>query len=423
VHVESRGGVVTLTGTVESNDAKAALENLVKTTSGVKSLASSVTAPQQNDDCAVVSEIQNQLASDPVLGNQAIKADCSAGVVRLSGTVDTDEQKARAEQVARRVNGAVSVVNQINVAPAPPPPPNVPPPPPTVTLTADPQMVVLPSAPKTTLRWTAENATEVDLKSRVVVDGQETEIGKLDFHTTRIDEYPTKDTEYTATAKGPGGTKSVTVVVKVWNAEVRKPPTATLAGPAQPIHPGEPATLTYTSSGATSLNLDPGGPLALPSGSVRVSPPKTQTYTLTATGPGGSITTDPVTVTVTPPPPPPPCTGPIAVRLDASVDTSSKKGQMLRATVLSAVRGDNCEIPADAPARVVLLDIKKVPLEHSEAKLQLLGLTVGGSESTVNCDPFTKTGPRVINPKAVITIIQPGTQITFQLRPVVTVKP
>jgi peptidoglycan-associated lipoprotein len=73
------------------------------------------------------------------------------------------------------------------------------------------------------------------------------------------------------------------------------------------VQRGQAATLSWSSSNATSLTLAPGvGNIAL-QGSMSVTPTDTVTYTATATGPGGSAEASArVTVTVPPPPPPPP---------------------------------------------------------------------------------------------------------------------
>jgi peptidoglycan-associated lipoprotein len=77
-------------------------------------------------------------------------------------------------------------------------------------------------------------------------------------------------------------------------------PTATAPAPAQPARPtvtlqasstfiqrGDSATLTWSSTNATTLTLNPGGSVA-PEGSSKVSPADSTTYTITATGPGGT---------------------------------------------------------------------------------------------------------------------------------------
>jgi peptidoglycan-associated lipoprotein len=64
-------------------------------------------------------------------------------------------------------------------------------------------------------------------------------------------------------------------------------PTVTLQASSTFIQRGDSATLTWSSTNAVTLTLNPGGTVA-PEGSQKVSPTDSTTYTITATGPGGS---------------------------------------------------------------------------------------------------------------------------------------
>lgn len=66
-------------------------------------------------DEKVGSEVQAKVAAD----NPGITAAFKDGVVTLSGQVDTDAAKAKAEQTARDVKGVKKVVNSLTVKPAP----------------------------------------------------------------------------------------------------------------------------------------------------------------------------------------------------------------------------------------------------------------------------------------------------------------
>jgi peptidoglycan-associated lipoprotein len=65
-------------------------------------------------------------------------------------------------------------------------------------------------------------------------------------------------------------------------------PTVTLEASPTLIQKGETATLTWSSTNATSLSLSPGGGNVTAEGSTRVTPSDSTTYTISATGPGGS---------------------------------------------------------------------------------------------------------------------------------------
>ncbi len=70
------------------------------------------------------------------------------------------------------------------------------------------------------------------------------------------------------------------------------------------IRSGESATLNWSSTNATDLNLTPAVGKVAPEGSTSVSPTESTTYSITATGPGGTADAS-VRISVTPPPPPP----------------------------------------------------------------------------------------------------------------------
>ena len=83
-------------------------------------------------------------------------------------------------------------------------------------------------------------------------------------------------------------------------------PTVTLQSAPISIQKGESTTLTWSSTNATELSVQPGVGAVSPEGSTKVSPEESTTFTITATGPGGSAdATARVTVSQPPPPPPP----------------------------------------------------------------------------------------------------------------------
>ena len=64
-------------------------------------------------------------------------------------------------------------------------------------------------------------------------------------------------------------------------------PTVTLQASSTFIQRGESATLTWSSTNATTLTLTPTVGDVAPEGSAKVSPTESTTYSITATGPGG----------------------------------------------------------------------------------------------------------------------------------------
>ncbi len=72
--------------------------------------------PQSNDDSTIVSDIQAKLFDDSVLKTRDIKVTSQDGVVTLSGTVNTDLEKAAVDRIASRESGVKKVVDGLTVA-------------------------------------------------------------------------------------------------------------------------------------------------------------------------------------------------------------------------------------------------------------------------------------------------------------------
>jgi hyperosmotically inducible periplasmic protein len=73
------------------------------------------TAGQNLDDTNTTAAVKAQLARDKVSSLTRIDVDTNGGVVALNGTVESAEQRARAEQVARGVGGVKRVINNLQV--------------------------------------------------------------------------------------------------------------------------------------------------------------------------------------------------------------------------------------------------------------------------------------------------------------------
>ena len=71
-------------------------------------------AKKDVSDNAIHDAVMRKLADDQVV-KTAPEVDVKAGVVTLSGSVEYDIQKARAEKLTKKVAGVKSVVNQITV--------------------------------------------------------------------------------------------------------------------------------------------------------------------------------------------------------------------------------------------------------------------------------------------------------------------
>lgn len=73
------------------------------------------TTGQNIDDSNTTAAVKTQLAGDKVSSLTRIDVDTNAGVVSLNGTVESAEQRARAEQIAKGVGGVKRVINNLQV--------------------------------------------------------------------------------------------------------------------------------------------------------------------------------------------------------------------------------------------------------------------------------------------------------------------
>ena len=67
------------------------------------------------DDSTVTAKVKSEMLADPDVKGMQVKVDTFRGQVQLTGFVDTAAQKARAEEIARNVNGVQWVKNDIVV--------------------------------------------------------------------------------------------------------------------------------------------------------------------------------------------------------------------------------------------------------------------------------------------------------------------
>lgn len=71
------------------------------------------------DDARISMSVKGKLVADRPANLTRVNVKALNGVVTLDGRVDTAEQKAHAEQQARRTDGVKDVVNNIEVSPQP----------------------------------------------------------------------------------------------------------------------------------------------------------------------------------------------------------------------------------------------------------------------------------------------------------------
>ena len=67
------------------------------------------------DDSVVTTKVKGKFAEDKTVSAMAIQVETMKGVVQLSGFAKSEDEKMRAETIARGVNGVVDVHNDIIV--------------------------------------------------------------------------------------------------------------------------------------------------------------------------------------------------------------------------------------------------------------------------------------------------------------------
>jgi len=93
----------------------AAVAVLVFLLSGCQAMTGK-TAGQNIDDAGISTSVQATLTADKASNFTRIDVDTNNGVVYLNGNVQNSQQKARAEELAQRVNGVKRVVNNLQVS-------------------------------------------------------------------------------------------------------------------------------------------------------------------------------------------------------------------------------------------------------------------------------------------------------------------
>lgn len=73
-------------------------------------------AGQFVDDQTITASVKAKLVADKAANLTRVGVKTVNGTVYLTGSVDSAEQKARAEDLANRVNGVRSIVNDIQVS-------------------------------------------------------------------------------------------------------------------------------------------------------------------------------------------------------------------------------------------------------------------------------------------------------------------
>jgi osmotically-inducible protein OsmY len=142
INVDTKDGVVTLRGTVDSYSERLAAASIARNTDGVKEVRDELsvgapakandtiakekakvrdtvgTAGQKIEDGWITTKIQSKFFMDDQIKSRTVDVDTKNGVVTLSGTVPNEAAHKAAEDLAKETDGVVRVVNRLRVEPS-----------------------------------------------------------------------------------------------------------------------------------------------------------------------------------------------------------------------------------------------------------------------------------------------------------------
>jgi hyperosmotically inducible protein len=126
IDVDTKDGVVTLTGNIDSQEAKDRALQLARETEGVRSVVDMIevrtaktsgdspdggdrTFGETIDDAGITMSVKTQLLDDPLVKGLKIDVDTKNGVVYLTGAVKSETEKQKAIELASRTKGVKEV--------------------------------------------------------------------------------------------------------------------------------------------------------------------------------------------------------------------------------------------------------------------------------------------------------------------------
>ena len=124
INVDTSDGMVTLFGTVPSEQAKQVASDVVREVGGVQSVNNQLEVVAEANaervaekDSDVKSAIENRLGAHGELADADIDVEVSNGVARLTGSVDSQSDRMTALTVARATSGVRAVLDELKLAP------------------------------------------------------------------------------------------------------------------------------------------------------------------------------------------------------------------------------------------------------------------------------------------------------------------
>lgn len=123
VDVQTREGIVYMTGVVETEEARREAGRIAWRTEGVHGVDNALTVGDRTvgswlDDVLISSKVKSRLVANSDVKSGDIDVSSSQGVVTLIGRVGSTSIKNEAERIARDTNGVTEVRNELLVGKA-----------------------------------------------------------------------------------------------------------------------------------------------------------------------------------------------------------------------------------------------------------------------------------------------------------------
>ncbi len=124
IRVETKSGVVKLTGNLKTEEEASQAIQIAQSTPGVSNVDTSKLKVEESahpfDDTVITAKVKGLFIKDKLFGDQpisvtTIKVETTNGVVYLTGTVETAAQATTAVNLAKSVSGVSSVDSKIMV--------------------------------------------------------------------------------------------------------------------------------------------------------------------------------------------------------------------------------------------------------------------------------------------------------------------
>ena len=129
INVDTTNGVVTLTGNLDSQEARDAALQLARGTTGVSDVKDMIsvrsgtasgeapdpkrTLGERVDDAGIALRVKARLLDDPLVKGLRIDVDTRDGVVFLTGSVGSEAERKQAIEIARTTEGVTNVEDNL----------------------------------------------------------------------------------------------------------------------------------------------------------------------------------------------------------------------------------------------------------------------------------------------------------------------